>query len=81
MRTTLTIDDEIAAKLRSQARKAKNKTFKQVVNETLELGLLARDDLNRPTRFRVRSRRMGNMKGLNYDNIGQLLEQVEGITK
>jgi hypothetical protein len=81
MRTTLTIDDEIAAKLKLRAKKAKNKAFEQIVNETLELGLRVYDDLNRSPKFYVRSRRMGYIKGLSYENVGNLLEQVEASNK
>ena len=30
--------------------------------------------------FRVKSKRMGFRKDLDYDNIGELLEQIEGAT-
>ena len=79
MRTTLTIDDDIAVKLKTEAKRAKDKTFKEIVNETLRLGLLARKELKQPPEFRVKSRRMGYRKALNYDNIGELLEQIEGV--
>ncbi len=82
MRTTLTIDDDVAFKLKNEAKKAVGKSFKEFVNETLRLGLIAREESNRETSaFRVRSRQLGVNKGLNYDNIGELLEQIEEITK
>lgn len=31
--------------------------------------------------FRVRSKRMGFRKDLNYDNIGELLEEIEGAAR
>jgi len=77
MRTTLTIDDDIAMKLKTEAKKETDKSFKEVVNETLRLGLLARQKAQKPTEFRVNSRSLGIRKGLNYDNIGELLEQIE----
>jgi hypothetical protein len=79
MRTTLTIDDDIALKLKAESQKKDGKSFKEVVNETLRLGLLARKESseNAVPLFRVRSRRMGVTKGLNYDNIGELLDQIE----
>ena len=43
MRTTLTLDDAIAAKLRQIAHEA-DKPFKQVVNETLAAGLAKSSD-------------------------------------
>ena len=38
MRTTLTLDDDVAEKLREQARLL-DRTFKQVVNDTLRRGM------------------------------------------
>lgn len=81
MRTTLTIDDDVAAKLKAKAKKESDKSFKEVVNETLRLGLLVQPVTNRGVAFKVKSRRMGLRKGLNYDNIGELLEQIEGTPK
>ena len=77
MRTTLTIDEDVAAKLKSEAKKAKGKSFKTIVNETLRRGLLVRREAKPAPAFRVKSRRLGIVKGLNYDNIGELIEQIE----
>lgn len=38
MRTTITLDDDVAAEL-EQLRRAGNRTFKDVVNQTLRAGL------------------------------------------
>ena len=51
------------------------------MNETLRLGLLAEKNLKPTEKFRVRSRALGVNKGLNYDNIGELIEQIEGANK
>lgn len=79
MRTTLTIEDDIAAKLQKKLKKSEGKTFKDIVNETLRLGLLSEGNLKKTGKFKVRSRALGVKKGLNYDNIGELLEQIEGV--
>lgn len=81
MRTTLTIDDDVAVKLKSEVKKAKDKSFKEIVNETLRLGLIARKDVKQIAAFSVRSRSLGINKGLNYDNIGELIEQIERAGK
>ncbi len=78
MRTTLTIEDDVAAKLQEKLKKSNGKTFKAVVNETLRLGLLAEKDLRKSEKFVVRSRPLGLKKGLSYENIGELLERIEG---
>ena len=81
MRTTLTIEEDVAAKLQKKLKKSVGKTFKDVVNETLRLGLLSEKELEETEKFQVRSRQLGVNKGLNYDNIGELLEQIEGTNK
>lgn len=81
MRTTLTIDDDISIKLKAKLKNSENKTFKDIVNETLRLGLLAEKKITESRNFRVRSRPLGVYKGLNYDSIGELIEQIEGVQK
>ena len=76
MRTTLTINDDILDQLKAEAAKEKGKPFKEVVNETLRLGLRARRAGTRKMEFRIESQKMGVFPGLNYDNIGELLEQA-----
>lgn len=76
MRTTLTLDDDVAAKLRSESRKS-GKSFREIVNEFLRRGLNSREA--KPVKpFRVVTRNLHPRKGLDFDNIGELLEQVEG---
>ncbi len=77
MRTTLTLDDDIAAKLRSETRKT-GKPFKQVVNETLREGLLTRRKKKDLPPFKVDARPLGLRPGLNYDKISELIEEAEG---
>lgn len=78
MRTTLTLDEDVAAKLKAQVRKT-GKPFKEVVNEMLRNGLLTSAKRNadaRPVKFN--NRPLGVRPGLNYDSFSELLEQVEG---
>lgn len=79
MRTTLTIDDDIASKLQAVTR-AKGKPFKEVLNDTLRLGLALQVKMAEepPKPFKVKSRPLGIKDGFNYDNVGELLEQIEG---
>ncbi len=77
MRTTLTLDADVAAKLEEEMR-ATGKSFKQAVNETLRMGLLARREIQPRKPFRVEARNLGTYPGLNYDNVEELLDQVEG---
>lgn len=76
-RTTLTLDDDVIAKLQSEMRRS-GKSFKETVNELLRLGF----ENKRPSRlendFVVKARPMGLRPGLNYDKVGELLDQLEG---
>ena len=77
MRTTLTLDDDLVAKLKAEVRRS-GKPMKDVVNEYLRRGLNARRQLSTPHPFRVRSRKLKLRDGLSYENVGELLEQLEG---
>lgn len=78
MRTTLTLDDDVAAQLKAETRRS-GRSLKDVVNEYLRLGLYAKKT-QRPRRpFRVEARDLGALRpGLSLDNVGDLLEQLEG---
>ena len=78
MRTTLTLDEDVAAKLKSEARRA-GRPFREVVNDTLRQGLMSRRPEAKQRSFKIRPRDLGNLRpGLSLDNIAELLEQVEG---
>jgi plasmid stability protein len=77
VRTTLTLDDDLVARLRVEVRRT-GKSMKEVVNEYLRRGLNARRELATQEPFKVRALNMRLREGLSYDNIGELLEQVEG---
>lgn len=77
MRTTITLDDDVARKLRAVVHELR-RPFRQVVNEFLRLGLNARQSMGKQTAFRVRPKRLGQVRGRQYDNIAALLEDIEG---
>jgi plasmid stability protein len=78
MRTTLTLDEDVAARLRSEAR-ASGRSFRDVVNDAIRQGLASRRVAERAEPFRVTARDLGNLRpGLSLDNIGELLERIEG---
>ena len=78
MRTTLTLDDDVAAKLKSESRR-QGRSFSDVVNEALRRGLTVRRPSGPREPFKAKVRDLGNLKpGLSLDNVGDLLEQVEG---
>ncbi len=81
MRTTVTLDEDVAAKLRSEMRRT-GKTFRETVNACLRRGLLSRRPAEARTTFRIRPRDLGVLRpGLSLDNVGELLERVEGTPR
>ena len=78
MRTTITLDEDVAAKLQSMSRRT-GQSFKDVVNDTLRRGLASAAAPARRLPFRVRARDLGARRpGSSFDSVADLLEQVEG---
>ncbi len=77
MRTTITLDEDVTAKIRAKMQKT-GATFKDVVNEMLRTGLLVSETAARQKPFKVNARPLGLRPGLNYDSTSELLEEVEG---
>ena len=76
MRTTLSIDEDVANLLNKEMRRS-GESFKVTVNYFLRLGLMAsKKELRRP--FVVTPRPLGLPEGLSYDNIEELIEALEG---
>jgi hypothetical protein len=77
VRTTVTLDDDVATKLDREAR-ASGRSFKAVLNETLRLAFVLRQEAGEVPRFRVEARELGLYPGLDYSDVGALLEVAEG---
>lgn len=78
MRTTLTLDEDVAVKLHAEARRT-GRSFREVVNESIRRGLATRQRARSAAPFKVTARDLGNLRaGLDLDNIAELLERVEG---
>ena len=78
MRTTLTLDDDVAARLQAEARRT-GRPFKSIVNERLRMALAQGDAVQKRKPFKIEPRAMGGpAAGLSYDNVGSLLEEIEG---
>jgi hypothetical protein len=73
VRTTLTLDDDVAALLKKEARKS-GEPFKQVVNRYLRVGLTAPKKAVRK-RFVITPINLGLP---HYDKVEELLEYLEG---
>ena len=76
MRTTLSLDDDVARLLRRELRRS-GISLKAAVNHFLRLGLMASAKPERKP-FVVHPRPLGLPPGLSYDNIEDLLEALEG---
>jgi len=78
VRTTLTLDEDVAAKLQALSRRS-GRSFREVVNETLRRGLMNTSARGGRQPFVVQARDLGRLRpGLSLDNIGDLLEHIEG---
>ena len=73
-RTTLTLDDDVAAGLRREALRT-GAPFRTVVNRALRAGLEAPRD--RPEPFRVDGRPLGLRLGIDLDDIEGLLDLLD----
>jgi hypothetical protein len=62
MRTTLTLDEQIAKALKNAAHRT-GKPFKQVVNETLRAGLIAGHAAGEARPYRVKPASLGGVMG------------------
>ena len=77
MRTTLTLDPDVAAKARQGALRMR-KPFKEVINAALRVGL---DEILTPPAAKpyvTKARPLGLRPGFSYDNVSELLAAAEG---
>jgi len=76
VRTTLTLDDDVAALVRQEVRRS-GSSFKATVNELLRKGLVNGNG-EAPKPFVVTPLPLGLREGLSYDKIEDLIEALEG---
>jgi len=80
MRTTLTLDDDVAAAL-ERLRRNRRLSLKQLVNETLRRGLEDRGQRRKPREaVQTRAVALGRVRVASIDNIAEALAVVEGET-
>ena len=77
MRTTLTLEEDVVAKLREEMRQSR-KSFKATVNACLRRGLEVPTEKELAAPFRVEPRRMGLRAGFELDDVGGLLDLLDG---
>ena len=76
MRTTLSLDDDVAKLLRRELRRS-GTSLKAAVNHFLRLGLMASGKRERKS-FVVHPRPLGLPPALSYDSVEELIEALEG---
>ena len=80
MRTTLTLDDDVAAEL-ERLRRARGCRLKSIVNDVLRRGL--KDMRVRPKRhepYQTKAVALGRVRLASIDNIGEALAIADGET-
>ncbi len=77
MRTTLTIDDDVAFGLKRIQKDDPERSFKEIVNDVLRKGLV-KDRVPKKKPFKITPFSLGLREGLSLDNIEELLDQIEG---
>ena len=75
MRTTLTIEDDLAGILRQKARKL-DQPFKAVVNSALRKGLADEMEESGP-QVTVKPHDFGASRGIDFDRLNQLCDALE----
>jgi hypothetical protein len=76
MRTTLTLDPDVAERLRKEMRRT-GRGLKALVNEALRVGLGGAGRPSHAARFTVKARDLGLRPGLDPDRINQLVDELE----
>lgn len=76
MRTTLSLDEDVAGLLKREMRRS-GASLKETVNDLLRLGLMASGKRTRKP-FVVTPLPLGLPAGSSYDNIEELIEALEG---
>ncbi|UCF98993.1 MAG: hypothetical protein JSV89_05505 [Spirochaetaceae bacterium] len=78
MRTTLTIDEDVAVQLQ-RLRRSRNRGLKQIVNEALRRGLKQMSEEEKPySNFRTRSVSLGRCLIGSIDDVSDALAIAEG---
>ena len=71
------LDDDVQALLERESRR-QGKSFKEVVNHYLRLGLTAREACEPRREFTVRARPMGLREGFSVASVARLIEELDG---
>lgn len=76
MRTTLTIEPDVAQLLRQEIRRS-DKSMKAVVNDALRIGLGMRGKTAQTSRYEVQPHAFGFKPGIDINRLNQLADELE----
>jgi hypothetical protein len=76
MRTTLTLDRDVAEALEKEMRRT-GQGLKATINDALRRGLGRGRKAPRPTRFQVRPHAFGVTPGVDLDRMNQLVDELD----
>jgi hypothetical protein len=79
MRTTMTIDEDIAIQIKKNKTKGNGKTFKEVVNDTLRDGLRFAAEAERKPKekFELKGRLLRSKMPFDFNKVHQLVEIID----
>lgn len=76
MRTTLTLDPDVAERIRQEGRSGK-RSQKQIINEALRRGLGCEGELPAAEPFKVKPFRSAFRAGIDLGKLNQLVDELE----
>ncbi len=76
MRTTLTIDDDVAARI-EERRRTNGQSLKQVVNQLLREGLRSSERQPEARRYRTKTHKLRLRSGFDAARLNQLVDELE----
>ena len=79
IRTTVSLDDDVVARLKEECTSL-GIPFKKLLNQAVRAGLLAMKGPKQSKPYKVVPVNLGIRPGINYDDIGALLDLAEGET-
>jgi len=78
MRTTITLDEDVAKTVREEMRSGNGKTFKEAVNELIRRGRYAKlNGTEKEKPFEIHARDLGSYPHINYDKTSELLALLD----
>lgn len=76
MRTTVTLDSDVARMLDDHARRTR-KSFKEAINDAVRLGLSRVSDTGGGGEFVIEARAMGLRSGIDHGRLNSLLDEMD----